>query len=117
VNDPGLVVHKGGMLQVKAGGIVPRSEIILLFFSNVVSFNSNDNEWGALSLFPCFTLESENVLETNGEGVAEICGGDEGDCRTFWIDPSSARCRVDSSLLCRYLLTDHDGWTYVRGSY
>jgi hypothetical protein len=109
VNDPSLVPHEGGMLPVKAGGIVPRPEVLLLLFlSSVVSVNSNVNGQDALFLSLCFVLESASVLEANGEGVAGICGGGEGDLRTSWIDASSGRRRVDNSLPGGYLLTDHD---------
>ena len=42
MNDSGFVVNEGGTMPVKAGGVVPRSEVfLLLFFSNAVSVN-----WG-----------------------------------------------------------------------
>jgi hypothetical protein len=78
------------MLQAKAGGIVPRSEVLLLFFGSVVSHgaNSNVNEWDILFLFLRFILVSASVLEADGEG---ICGGGKGDWGALWIDPSPVR--------------------------
>lgn len=75
MNDPAIVVHKGSILLMRPGGIVPHSELSGLWsYGSRVSARNNANGRIIRLRSLLVALESAGVLVTNGDGVLGAFG-------------------------------------------